>query len=56
MNELKKWSLQKKAKKAVDILNGRQFDAHYAENAEEARKLVGKQCFRTVLRLLSEVA
>ena len=40
MNELKKWSLQKKAKKAVDILNGRQFDAHYAENAEEARKLV----------------
>ena len=40
MNELKKWSLQKKAKKAVDILNGSQFDAHYAENAEEARKLV----------------
>ena len=32
--------MQKKAKKAVDILNGRQFDAHYAENAEEARKLV----------------
>ena len=30
----------KKAKKAVDILNGRQFDAHYAENVEEARKLV----------------
>ena len=32
--------MQKKAKKAVDILNGRQFDAHYAENVEEARKLV----------------
>lgn len=30
----------KKAKKAVDILNGRQFDAHYEENVEEARKLV----------------
>ncbi len=40
MNEIKKWSLQKKAQAAVDKLNSRKFDAHYADNAQEALKLV----------------
>ncbi len=40
MNEIKKWSLQKKAKSVVEVLNKRQFDAHYAENAQDACNLV----------------
>lgn len=40
MNEIKKWSLQCKAKDAVEILNKRKFDAHYAETADDARKMV----------------
>lgn len=40
MNEIKKWSLQKKARAAVEVLNSRKFDARYAENAEEALRLV----------------
>ena len=42
MNEIKKWSLQKKAKAAVDVLNSRRFDALYVENKEEARNAVEK--------------
>lgn len=40
MNEIKKWGLMKKAKDAVEVLNSRKFDAHYADNADEARRLV----------------
>ncbi len=40
MNEIKKWSLQKKAKAAVEVLNKHQFDAHYAKNAQDACNLV----------------
>lgn len=40
MHEIKKWSLQCKAKDAVEVLNKRKFDAHYAETAEGARKMV----------------
>lgn len=40
MNEIKKWALQCKAKEAVEVLNSRCFDAHYAENAEEAKQIV----------------
>ena len=40
MHEIKKWSLEKKAQAVVEVLNKRKFDAHYAENAEAAYKLV----------------
>lgn len=40
MHETKKWSLQRRATDAVEVLNSRKFDAHYAENAEEAKKIV----------------
>lgn len=40
MNDIKKWSLQKKAADAVEALNKCKFDAHYAEDREAARKLV----------------
>lgn len=40
MNEVKKYAYQCKAKKAVEILNDRRFDAHYADNADEAREIV----------------
>lgn len=40
MNEIKKWGLEQKAKDTVEVLNSRKFDAHYVENADEARKLV----------------
>lgn len=40
MNEIKKWSLQKKAQAAVEVLNKCCFDAHYADNSEEAKRMV----------------
>lgn len=40
MNEIKKWALQRKAQDAVEVLNSRRFDAHYAENAAEAKQIV----------------
>ncbi|MGN0162261.1 MAG: lactate utilization protein [Candidatus Ornithomonoglobus sp.] len=42
MNDIKKWKLQKNAQDAVDILNKHKFDAHYAENKEEAKSIVEK--------------
>ena len=42
MNEIKKWSLECRAKDAVEVLNKRKFDAHYADTAEDAKKMVEK--------------
>lgn len=42
MNEIKKWSMQCKAKDVVEVLNKRKFDAHYAENSAEAKEIVEK--------------
>ena len=39
MNEIKKWSLECRAKDAVEVLNKRKFDAHYADTAEDAKKM-----------------
>lgn len=50
MNEIKKWSLECRAKDAVEVLNKRKFDAHYADTAEDAKKWLRK-CFRKVLKL-----
>ena len=40
MHELKKWELCKKAYNAAEVLRGRKFDAHYAEDAAQARAIV----------------
>lgn len=40
MNQYKKWQMQCMAKEAVEILSKSHYDAHYAENIEEARKFV----------------
>lgn len=40
MNDFKKWQNQCIAKDMVDVLNSKEFDAHYAENLEDAKKIV----------------
>lgn len=40
MHELKKWELCKKAYNAVEVLRRRKFDAHYAEDAAQAKAIV----------------
>lgn len=40
MNELKKWKYQCVAKEMVEVLNKKQYDAHYAESLEEAKAMV----------------
>lgn len=42
MHEMKKWALQCKARDAVKVLSSRKFDAHYAEDAEEAKRIAGE--------------
>ncbi len=39
MDQVQKWAYRLKAKEMVDILNSKNFDAVYAEDAEEARKI-----------------
>ena len=39
MDNVQKWSYQLKAKEMVDILNSKNFNAVYAEDAAEAKKL-----------------
>lgn len=45
MNLIKKQAIEMKAKKAVEILNSRKFDAHYAATAEDARLLTEQLLF-----------
>jgi hypothetical protein len=40
MNENKKWQYRCLAKEAVDILDDNHYDAHYAENLQEAKDMV----------------
>ena len=40
MNEVKKWNWSNKAKDVVAVLNACKFDAHYAEDGAEAKKIV----------------
>jgi len=40
MNEVLKWNMEKNAKEIVDLLNDAKFDAHYAENVEEAKAIM----------------
>ncbi|MDO5396976.1 MAG: lactate utilization protein [bacterium] len=40
MNEILKYSYERKAHDAVEVLNRCKFDAHYADNAAEAKEIV----------------
>lgn len=40
MNQIKKWQYQCIAKEMVDVLNAKHYDAFYAEDLQEARKMV----------------
>lgn len=40
MNEIKKQAIRQKAMDAVEVLNSRRFDAHYADTASDALELV----------------
>ena len=40
MDAVLKWNMEKNAKEIVGILNKAKFDAHYAQDAEEAKKII----------------
>lgn len=40
MNDLKKWQMQCIAAEMIEVLNSKEFDAHYAENLEAAKQIV----------------
>lgn len=40
MDAVLKWNMEKNAKEIVEILNDAQFDAHYAQDVEEAKKIM----------------
>lgn len=40
MDAVLKWNMEKNAKEIVEILNDAQFDAHYAEDVETAKKII----------------
>ena len=40
MNEIKKWFYEKKAKKVVEVLNHRKYDAMYVDTIEEAKEII----------------